>query len=377
MKVLYDHQVFEYQNIGGISRYFVELIKHNPTARLSLRYSDNVYLNDMYFKKYNLLPIDYGYDDFMQKYSFRGKKRLFHFYNRFFKGNKTNLELSMEKIKDSDFDVFHPTYYNPYFLKYLGTKPFVLTVHDMIHELFPKYFSLDDVAIVNKKKLIHKANKIIAISENTRQDILKFYPEAENKIKVIYHCFSSTILVNDKKKENYLLFTGSRSGYKNFDLFVQAVAPLLLQYNINLVCTGYGFSQQEIDLFEGLHIADKVTCQFVTDEVLSELYTKAIAFVFPSLYEGFGFPVLEAFAAGCPAILSNTSSLLEIGGEAAIYFDPYSIQNMRSTIEKVLTSPSLQEQLSCKGKNQIKKFSWEKTANQTYNVYQEATGFAI
>jgi glycosyltransferase involved in cell wall biosynthesis len=371
MKVLYDHQIFESQNIGGISRYFVELIKRNPSARLSLKYSDNYYLKDEYFEKYDLLPKNYEYAKFLPCYNFRGKGRLFRYYNKFILKNKTNIELSKETLERSDFGVFHPTYYDPYFLPYLNGKPFVLTVYDMIHEIFPDYFG-GDVTSQNKKILICEANRIIVISETTKNDLLKFYPGIENKIKVIYLAFFGKIITEPKTKENYLLFTGGRGGYKNFEIFIKAVAPLLKQYDLHLICTGRSFDKKEVDLLGYFDISNRVECRLVSDEELSSLYAKAVAFVFPSLYEGFGIPVLEAFAAGCPAILSNTSSLPEIGGNGAAYFDPYSIDDMRAVVERVITSEALQKDLIRHGKKQVKKFSWEKCAKETMNVYESA-----
>ena len=119
-----------------------------------------------------------------------------------------------------------------------------------------------------------------------------------------------------------------------------------------------------------LGISERALCKYASDEELLELYRKAFAFVFPSLYEGFGIPVLEAFASGCPAIISNTSSLSEIGGDAAVYFDPYSIMDMRNQIERVILSPSLREKMIEKGKIQLKNFSWEKCTEETMEVYK-------
>jgi glycosyltransferase involved in cell wall biosynthesis len=107
---------------------------------------------------------------------------------------------------------------------------------------------------------------------------------------------------------------------------------------------------------------------------MPEVYAKAVAFIFPSIYEGFGFPVLEAFAAGCPAVLSNASCFPEIAGDGALYFDPYSIENMRFTIEKVILSPSIQAELIHKGKEQVKEYSWKKCAEKTAAIYRELGG---
>jgi glycosyltransferase involved in cell wall biosynthesis len=294
------------------------------------------------------------------KYAFKGKQRIINYLN------KMN---SLQKIKKGNYDVLHPTYYDPYVLQG-NTKPLVITVYDMIHEMFPEYFSIDEKTIYNKKIMISNADRIIAISKNTKNDILKYYPNIDaGKIDIIY-LGTSYKISNNQKKENYILFTGQRFGYKNYKSFLTAIAPLLLKYNISLICTGNCFDNNEKRIIDELHIAERTICKFVSDEELIDLYSKAIAFVFPSLYEGFGIPVLEAFAAGCPAVLANTSSLPEIGGNAALYFDPYSIEDMRFAIEKVITSPSIQSELINRGKEQIKKYSWKKCAEKTIKVYR-------
>jgi len=366
MKVLYDHQIFDSQKIGGISRYFSELMKFNPDADLSINFTDNIYLQDKYFQKYNI-RCNY-FDRFFFNLKFKGKKRLFNFYYKV--SHKDNKSISINYLKKSNFDVFHPTYYDPYFLKYIKNKPFILTVHDMIHELFQEYFLKDKKTIVNKKKLLLTADKIIAISENTKKDIIKIFPEVKNKIAVIYHGFTFQQIKEDIPKEKFILFTGERTVYKNFINFLQAVAPILVKYNYNLFCTGKPFNINEEILINNLQIKDKVICILASENKLLELYSKATAFIFPSMYEGFGIPVLEAFAANCPTILSNTGSLPEVGADAAVYFDPYNIEDMRNKIEQVITTKTLQNELIKKGKKRVKYFSWEKCAKETMEVYK-------
>ncbi|MCL2295425.1 MAG: glycosyltransferase family 4 protein [Spirochaetes bacterium] len=374
MKILYDHQVFEIQNIGGISRYFSELLKRNLDAKLSLRYTDNVYLREECFKQYNLLPrAEYKKKKFLTKFNFKGKGRLINCYNYLF-NKKSNKDLSNAHVRRrNDYTVFHPTYYDPYFLKHLKGKPFVLTVYDMIHECLQNFFHSDKHTIPHKAKLILAADQIITISDHTKNDLIKFFPEVQEKINVVYLASSFPEIEYISKKENYILFTGARWGYKNFDTFSRAVAPLLKKYDMHLICTGALFSDDEMELLNSLGIADRTISKYAAlDNELIKLYSKASAFVFPSLYEGFGIPVLEAFATNCPAVLSNTSSLPEVGGDAALYFNPYSIDDMRTQIERVICSPTLQNELIIKGKKRIKIFSWEKCYQETIEVYKKA-----
>ena len=369
VKVLYDHQ-FGVQRIGGISRYFVELVKHIPTADLSLRYSDNIYLHEEYFKKFILYSKKDELAHFLSGFKFSGDKDLLMWY-WLHKHRSENEMTSIEYLKKSDFDVFHPTYYDSYFLQYLKNKPYVLTVHDMTHELYIK--DQDQITINMKKISICNADRIIVISKNTLNDLLRFFPGLDRKkITVVYHgCpFPATDYVMEK--EDYVLFTGGRVPYKNFNSFVYAVSPLLLKYNLRLICAGFPFDDQEKKLFIDLNIADRVINKtFVPEKDFFELYAKALVFIFPSLFEGFGFPVLESFVAGCPAILSNSSSLPEIGGDAAVYFDPLNIDDMRVKMDRVISSPALQRELIQKGKKRAYLFSWEKCAYETMEVYKQ------
>lgn len=357
MKVLYDHQIFSGQKFGGISRYFYELMKHSEGLfeyEVSGVFSENEYMKPLQV-----------YRDFPVKCHFKGKQRILNCVNRMD---------SMRKIKKGNHDVLHPTYYDPYVLR-KKTKPVVITVHDMIHELFPDLFSYDAITVKNKKICMLNADKIIAISENTKRDILKLYPEIDpEKVAVIYHGITYNILDDSERKERYVLYTGQRAGYKNFDTFIKAIAPLLVQYDLQLVCTGNAFNKKESQLIKELQITDRVISRFIPDGKMPDVYAKAAAFIFPSLYEGFGFPVLEAFATGCPAVLSNASCFPEIAGDGALYFDPYSIADMRFTIEKVILSPSIQTELVHKGKEQVKKYSWKKCTEKTAAIYRELGG---
>jgi len=368
MKVLYDHQIFQMENIGGISRYFAELLKYNPMLELSLKYSNNIYLQKKHFRDNNMLPKNYTFNTLFRNFNFKGKRHLVKYYTKLL--NKSNLSMSIGNLKKSDYDIFHPTYYDPYFLPYLKGKPFVLTVHDMIHELFPSYFAKDKFTIAYKRKLVCSADKINVNSEQTKKDLIRVYPDVCEKITVVYHAFSFPIALTERVIGNYVLFTGSRIGYKNFINFVCAIAPLLLKYELRLVCTGQPFSTNELALLQDLNIIDKAVSVLASEDELIKLYARANVFVFPSLYEGFGIPVLEAFATGCPAILANAGSLPEIGANAAVYFDPYSIDDMRSQIDNVLGSPSLQSEMIRKGKERARYFSWEKCAKETIGVYK-------
>jgi glycosyltransferase involved in cell wall biosynthesis len=363
MKILYDHQTFTWQEFGGISRYYTELIKNIPKFDTFEPILPNIFSNNS-----NLDAFQIKHRHFFKNIQFKGKVPIMD------KFNKMKIRAF---LKSGKFDVFHPTYYDPYFLNYLDKRPFVITVYDMIHEIYPQHFTNSEVLIKNKRELIEKSQKIIAISENTKKDLIKFCQIEKEKIEVIY--LANPLKPNANKNINlklpaeYLLFVGNRDFYKNFNFFIEGVSELILNnQNLFVICAGGGiFSEVEIKKFKILNIEDKVQYFPITDENLFNLYKNAKLFVFPSLYEGFGLPILEAFYSGCPVILSNRSSLPEIARDAAIYFDPEKVASMIDKIEETLNNEELRQNLQEKGYEILKNYSWEKTVKSTLNLYGE------
>lgn len=406
MKIFFDYQIFVRQKYGGISRYFQQLIvnlneiffKDNVNQHqiiLSSLLSDNRYISQIPGGP-NFCNRNIG-NKFIEA-EFKGKFRLLDNLNKFFLAPQVAL---------SDYDIFHPTYYDPYFLKALdfnrsrcirgidgGRRPrprLVITVYDMIHERYPQSFCKRDRTIANKRLLLSRADKIIAISHNTKKDILYFYPEIDpQKIAVIH--LATSMNLSDKSPSilsklpdtnlPYILFVGRREIYKNFNRTLEAITPLLLDLDhLQLLCFGGGaFDCEEINLIKKLGVENKVKQINGDDSLLQNLYQHALCFLFPSCYEGFGIPILEAFACECPLVCSNTSSFPEVAGDganggsaAALYFNPEDPESIRAAVEKIVKdtneSKSIRNELVAKGKNQLENFSWEKMARQTLDVY--------
>ena len=357
MKVLYDYQAFKMQKFGGISRYFYNLCKYNNgfcDYKVQANFLDNVYLDEISENKKCKI-----------KRPFPGKGIFINGYNK--------IDLSMILL-NSDFDIFHPTYYS--LSKIHIFNPIVLTVHDFINELFPYYWSDSFNTINNKKNAIYKADRIIAVSQSTKNDLLKFYPEIpEDKIDVVYHAIEWTPneqhILSRKINNPYILFTGQRWFYKNFKLFAKAISPLLKKYDLYLICTGSDFTQQEKQYIEDLNIADRTFVIFADENELKALYEHALCFVFPSLYEGFGLPILEAFASNCPIAISNASCFPEIADDSALYFDPNSESEICKTVENLITSESLRNELVQKGSDRFNFFSMDSFIKNTYNFYEK------
>lgn len=381
MKVLYDSQIFDRQNFGGISRCFSELINHFPPAlspKIGLYETNNVYLNNLGYPRKG----DY-YNNFIKKGEFPTKRRLFDWVNKIKKinyWNTTNKQISIKLIKEGDFDVFHPTYFDDYFLDYLTNKPFVLTIHDMIPEKYPQYFNKkNDFQIKMKKKIAPLASAIIAVSNKTKEDIINILNIAEDKIFVIYHGINHTIkpktIQNKIISFPYILYVGERFIYKNFIPWIKSVKTVLERFNdIKVVCTGKPFTQNEIEYLTQLKIQDKFINHFAkNDDELFNLYNNAICFVYPSECEGFGIPILEAYQAKCPVLLNNASCFPEIANEAAIYFNlnQNGDSNFAEVFEKYyLSSINDKQQLIDKQNKRLELYSWKQSARDLFYVYQ-------
>lgn len=389
MKILYDHQIFTLQKYGGISRYFCDLMTQfskDPAIdySIALRFSFNEHLLqlpklDPYWSDKSSLYTNAHFQSLM-KNATRSKilQRLI---------TEVLLPLNRKEserlLKKQEFDLFHPTYYDPYFLKYLQKKPCVITVYDMIHEIFPKDFPAGDPISTWKKQVLEKADGIITISESTKSDITRVFPIDPDRIHVIYlgNPFEERTGRAQYKSPSdshlltkpYILFIGNRSGYKNFEFFINAAAEILRKDDdLQVFCAGGGpFTLRENEILKNLQIQGRVHQVLPDDLLIKKLYTNARAFIFPSLYEGFGLPVLEAFSCGCPALLCNSSSLPEIGGDAALYFDPSDPVSFSNALERLLSDEPLRTRLISRGHERLKQFSWENTAKATKKVYED------
>jgi len=360
MKILYDHQIFSLQKYGGISRYFANLFKGINNSGKGYGYITSLFSKNEYVKNEPLaLNNPVGHKLFKNK-----PNRMYNWNRRF----------SRWSLRLRNFDVFHPTYYDPYFIKFLR-KPCVITVHDMVHELYPAYFPDAEEVTLRKKRVMERANLLIAISEFTRLDIIKVYPYMQDKIRVVYHGYlglTDQAEKNDSLPAKYILFVGERWHYKNFQVFLEGISSLLQNdADLLLMCAGgKAFTADELALFEQYKIAGQCQQMDVTDVTLKQLYSQAQLFVFPSLHEGFGFPLLEAFANQCPVICSDSSCLPEIAGNAALYFDPHKPDHILQITTRVLEDELLREELKKKGLERLELFTFDACVQNTLQVYQ-------
>ena len=381
IKVLYDDGGF-FMPYGGVARYFTETIKRLPDDiawQFGMACTENIFLQK---PPYNIPPPQQTVHDFIRDtlkgHSFRGVSYVYRLLahlmpNRFPSGKLANERALAQAFKECDFDIFHFTRAHPIadiWSPIVGKRPIIVTVFDLI----PEIFKLRKEIGRYRRKLLKDATHIIAISETTKRDLMRLYGTPEERISVIPLGFMKqerNAPVDPPIPSPYILYLGRRDIYKNFPFFVEAIAPILKTTDLTLFCTGGSFETGEISLFERLGIADKVQQRFIEDEQMPSLFRNAMAFVYPSLYEGFGLPILDAFSAGCPVILSNCSCFPEVGGDAALYFDEGDAATLRTHILNLMKDKALRETLIEKGLKRAELFTWERCAEKTAEVYRK------
>jgi len=311
------------------------------------------------------------------------------------------IENREEKIES--FDLVHYPYFDPFFptLPRRGRIPLVVTIHDLIPLKFPHYYPpgiRGKIRWLGQKNRLKKVDAIITDSQNSKKDIVKIIGYPEEKIYVVY--LAPALSLKGLKNNNlrrlaklklrikqkyhlpktFVLYVGDVNWNKN----VPGLVKTCEKVGVPLVIVG---KQAVSKSFNRAHIEnrDLVWLQkrakrskslfllgFVPTEELIAIYSLATVYCQPSFYEGFGLPVLEAMACDTPVVCSNQGSLPEVGGTAAVYFDPYQEKEMEEKLTKVLNDKSLRDRLIRAGKRQVKKFSWRKTAQQTMGVYEKA-----
>lgn len=295
----------------------------------------------------------------------------------------TQVRFALEIWKDCPEVLWMPMQTLPFFRR--RNLKTVITIHDLAFKYFPDHFPKGDFRRLSffSGYAIKNADKIIAVSESTKRDILKFYPKTkEEKIKVIYHGFSKEVFSGKKIteetegllnkyniKKDYLLYVGAIQPRKNVRTLIAAFEKnRQVNNNLQLVLAGEKawlsadtIKRAEASVFkEDIKIVERPGF-----DDLGKLMSGASIFVFPSLYEGFGLPILEAFAAKVPVIAADNSSLPEVGGEGALYFDAQNPDELADKIWEILNDDTLKHSLIEKGTEQLKKFSWEKCAQET------------
>jgi len=264
--------------------------------------------------------------------------------------------------------------------------PFIVTVHDLVRSCFRYAQETISERVLLKLDIrgIKRASHIIAVSQNTRNDLIKYLDIPDDRISVIYNGVDHSIFkpYNIKLLDKpCILYVGSERPRKNLGTLFEAFAKLKGEFpELKLVKVGaYGrsgeYRRNTMKKLDSLGITqDVIFVDFTSELELAYYYSSASLLTYPSLYEGFGLPPLEAMACGCPVVTSNTSSLPEVVGKAGIMVNPYDTDSLAQAMRQVLTDSKLREDMIRKGLEQSKKFSWEKAARQTQEVYDKVGG---
>lgn len=363
MRVVYDHQIFAAQRYGGISRYFFELarsLSEGAVEGVKVNVNSPLYVNNYLSGAPSSLGLLGAHLPV-----FRGAERVCR---------GANAVLSPSLMRALRPDIVHETYYSS---RSSARRPgrTVITVYDMIHELFPQSFPGLDQTSALKRHAVKRADHVICISEHTQRDLVRLFDVPVEKTSVVHLGFSLTasdIQVQQAPERPYLLYVGMRGGYKNFETLLQAYSGQpWLKDNFDLIAFGGGeFTAHERALIERLGVVAQVRQQGGSDQVLAARYKQATLFIYPSLYEGFGIPPLEAMSYGCPVVCSNTSSIPEVVGAAARMFDPDSTESLAAVLLEVLQSPETCQELKKLGLARVDEFSWHRCARETHAIYQ-------
>ena len=363
MKIAFDYQIFAQQNYGGISRYYKnlasELLQLEQNVSIFAGLHRNNYLTS--------LPNDIVSGYKISRYPPKTAK-LFQRANHYL----TNYQMKLWRP-----EVIHETYYSNFSYS-SNCAPRVVTAYDMIHELFSKEFNKNDLITQRKINSFKRADHIISISHNTKKDLIEIFGLPSEKISVVHLASEAPTKINNSvlnsvNSKPFLLFVGPRSGYKNFLGLIEAFShSQKLMNDFNIVAFGGGsLTSKELSIIKQKGFCEGQVKQIGgSDSVLVSLYKEASAFVYPSLYEGFGIPPLEAMTYKCPVISSNTSSMPEVIGSAGEYFDPKEPESIKVAIEKVVFSQSRIRDLKTKGIERLKIFSWENCAKETLKIYK-------
>ncbi len=366
MKVKYDYQIFGTQKYGGISKYFFYLAKELNKTENEAKIIAPLYVSNI------IKDAKFVFGKFIHTES-----RLIL---RFIKYLNMIIDLILFSFKK--YDISHKTYYS---VISDSTTPKnskkIITVFDMTHEVYPNYFK--DSAKLSKYKKItcEQAHKIICISNSTKKDLIKYFGVDEKKINVIYLGVDSSIFKISKKKnqmpllpEKFILYVGNRNGYKNFKLLLKMFKKnKVIRDEFKLIIFGgEKASLTEKKEINNANLENNLIFLNGDDYFLSYLYNNATVLVYTSVYEGFGLPLIEAMACGCPVIAYNKSSIPEVLGNSGILLqDENDDAELSNSIYKLNNNKNFRTEVINLGLERAKEFSWKKCALQTLKVYEK------
>ena len=354
MRILFDEQIFLFQKRGGISRYFTELIRiftQQPELNIEPILSFKTTSNE------SLLALSSNLDLGISRISKP-------------KPIQIAQAITSNAFRFPKVDLLHHTFYSKTFWHSGFKGPRTTTHYDMIPETFHQT-RLGINPHLSKHWYFNNVNHILSISESAKQDLLRIWPDVNTPISTTHLGKPEVVKHDFQRIQGYIIFIGVRAGYKDADSLFRAFARLPEHLRGKLEFLGGDqFTESEKDLIGNLGIQNYTTQRNVTDIELAEAYGKAHLFVFPSHYEGFGLPALEALEFGCRSILANTPALKEVAENSADYFTPGNVDELADALLIALSNSPHENPYLDSGLTRARNFSWLQTAKETAKVYQ-------
>jgi len=360
VRVAMDEQIFALQPYGGISRMFAALARQffsNPELGVELLPLAapviNRYVLDDDLIRERLAVWDAGHE-------YKSLARYF-----------------MRVQPRRRLDIVHNTFYLPHGLaSYPGAKR-IVTVHDMIPELMPSTRRRLDFLTL-KKRYVKHADHVICVSESTKEDLLATYGPIDAPVSVVHHGVDPLFRPDQPRHpglpQRYVLFVGNRSQYKDAGVLMRAFAEVSHHdADLALLFVGGGaLTSDESTVLRALEVTDRTVQVSLPDAAMPAAYANALMCVFPSRFEGFGLPALEAMACGTPTVLARGTSLPEVGGTAAAYFTPGDADELAAVMERMILEPELREAHRDAGIERARQFTWHRSAEETVAAYRSA-----
>lgn len=363
MDVIMDGFIYHAQKVGGISRIFNEVlpILCSMDSDLSL--------------KILIYTVNPDLDGRIEQIIIPNLEKYFRPWSIWKKSHPwLNGWLFNQKVKSEKDRIFHSTYYRS-LEGWQGRQ--VVSVYDLIHEKYPDIFADAKKVLYLKSQAFNRADHILCISQTTKEDLVRYYDIPAEKVSVAPLAYSE-LFRSVKSAEiqfrvdiPFILYIGGRSRYKGFSDLVTAYSRWKSRHEVGLIVVGDEWTQEETDLFSRLGIRDRILLYgHVTDQQLRDLYNQARAFVYPSHYEGFGIPLLEAMACGCPLVASDIPSTREVAGNIPFYFEVAKLENLEDVLTMCVERDLRDSDQVRVGVDWAGQYSWRKTAQAFMDAYR-------